>query len=243
MICAVPGSGVRCSQVKRKRSMLRPSTGGQVISQKTTIGALDAAVIVVICFGVLIVLSIRAVFAGFPDAPFTNAGLIWLVGTELILATAALLFLRARGFAVGTLVPEPTLRATLLGIILFFTAWIAGILVTAPVAHAMPEQPIERMVADAQLSGPILVIFAMVNGAFEEIFLLGVLVRGLRGFGLSVAVGVPLLVRVLYHLYQGPVGALWILTFGLVFTAFYLRSVSLWPPVLAHVLWDIVPFS
>lgn len=56
-------------------------------------------------------------------------------------------------------------------------------------------------------------------------------------------VGVPLLVRVLYHLYHGPVGALWILTFGLVFTAFYLRSVNLWPPVLAHVLWDIVPFS
>ena len=69
------------------------------------------------------------------------------------------------------------------------------------------------------------------------------LVRGLRGFGLSVAVGVPLFVRLLYHLYQGPVGALWVMAFGLVMTLFYVRSGDLWPPVFAHILGDIVPFA
>lgn len=213
------------------------------MGQKTTISPAEAAVIVVICFGMFIVLSVRAVLAGFPSTPFTDAGLIWLVGTELVLATAALLFLRARGFAVGTLLPEPTVRGLLLGIGLFFAAWVAGILVTAPFLHGAPEQPYQGMITEARLSGPTIVLFAMVNGTFEEIFLLGVLVRGLRGFGLSVAVAVPLLVRVLYHLYQGPVGTLWVLAFGLVFTASYLRTATLWPPVFAHILWDIVPFS
>ncbi|MFZ2990482.1 CPBP family intramembrane glutamic endopeptidase, partial [Ideonella sp.] len=97
----------------------------------------------------------------------------------------------------------------------------------------------EYSFADIQLSSTVL--FAMVNGAFEEIFLLGVLVRGLRAYGLSVAIGVPLLVRVLYHLYQGPLGAVWILAFGLTFTLVYLRTQQLWPLVLAHILWDIVP--
>jgi hypothetical protein len=33
-----------------------------------------------------------------------------------------------------------------------------------------------------------------------------VLVRGLRAHGPSIAIGVPMLLRVAYHLYQGPAG-------------------------------------
>jgi len=209
----------------------------------TTTTTLDAAIVVVICFGVSIVLSIRAVLAGFPDSPFTDAGMIGLVVTEIVLAATALLFLHARGFDIASLLPQPTLRGTLLGVGLFFVAWVIGILVTAPFAHAQPEQPIQRMMADARVTSSVIVVLGMVNGAFEEVFLLGVLVRGLRAFGLSIAIGIPLLVRVLYHLYQGPLGALWILSFGLVFSLFYVRSPTLWPPVFAHVLWDIVPFA
>ena len=72
---------------------------------------------------------------------------------------------------------------------------------------------------------------------------MGVLVRGLRSHGLSVAIGFPLLVRVLCHLYQGPMGVLWILAFGLLFSLSYVRRPVLWPLVLAHILWDIVPFT
>jgi membrane protease YdiL (CAAX protease family) len=81
----------------------------------------------------------------------------------------------------------------------------------------------------------------MVNGTYEEVFLLGFLQRGLRSYGLSIAVGVAVLVRVLYHLYQGPVGTLWVLGFGAVFSLYYLRSEQLWPPAFAHILWDIIP--
>jgi membrane protease YdiL (CAAX protease family) len=213
------------------------------MDQKTAISPIEAVVIVVVCFGMAIVMSLRAVAAGFPSTPFTDAGMIWLVGTELMLAIAALLFLRLRGFSIGTLVPEPTARGTLSGTVLFFATWIVGIMLVTPFMRVVPEQPYVGMIADARLSGPVVVLFAMVNGTFEEVFLLGVLVRGLRGFGLSVAVGIPLLVRLLYHLYQGPVGALWVLGFGMVFTVSYVRSVNLWPPVFAHILWDIVPFA
>jgi membrane protease YdiL (CAAX protease family) len=213
------------------------------MGKKTTTSPIEAAVIVVICFGMMIVLSLQAVATGFPSTPFSDAGMMWLAGTELVLAMAALLFLGARGFSIGTLLPEPTLWGTLLGALVYGTAWIAGALVTLPFIYAMPEQPYVGMVGNAVLSGPVVVSFAMVNATFEEVFLLGVLVRGLRGFGLSVAVGVPLFVRLLYHLYQGPVGALWVMAFGLVMTLFYVRSGDLWPPVFAHILGDIVPFA
>ena len=98
------------------------------------------------------------------------------------------------------------------------------------------------MTREATLTLPANVLMAMVNGTYEEVFLLGFLVRGLRGWGLSSALGTMLLVRVMYHLYQGPIGALWVFGIGLTFGIYYVRSGNLWPPVFAHVLWDIVPF-
>jgi membrane protease YdiL (CAAX protease family) len=46
----------------------------------------------------------------------------------------------------------------------------------------------------------------------------------------------------LYHIYQGPVGALSVLVFGLVLSLFYLRTGRLFPVVVAHVIADVAPF-
>ncbi|WP_457428127.1 CPBP family intramembrane glutamic endopeptidase [Roseateles sp. P5_E7] len=210
---------------------------------RSTTTPLEAAVVVTICFGLSIVASLQAMASGFrATGAFTDASLLWLIASELVLAGAALAFLHLRGFAIASLVPTPTLRGGIAGVALFFGAWLIGSLLVAPFAAGQPEQPIDKMVAEATLSMPIIVAMALVNGAFEEIFLLGFLARALRGFGLAIALGVPTLVRVSYHLYQGPLGALWVFAVGLVFALYYARSVQLWPPVFAHVLWDIVPF-
>lgn len=210
--------------------------------RSTILTPADAAIVIGICFGDAILLSVRAVRSGFPVTPFTDGGALWGIGAEVVLATAALLFLHARQFDVVTLLPVPTVRGTVAGLGWFLAAWLCGIAVTLPFAAAQPAQPIEQMVAEATLTLPLIVAFAIINGTFEEVFLLGVLTRGLRRHGLSLAIGLPLLVRVSYHLYQGPVGAVWILTFGLLFALLYVRTGSLWPPVFAHILWDIVPF-
>ena len=55
-------------------------------------------------------------------------------------------------------------------------------------------------------------------------------------------VGVVLLVRVLCHLYQGPVGASAMLAYGGVEGLYYARWRNAWPAVFAHIIWDIVPF-
>ena len=57
------------------------------------------------------------------------------------------------------------------------------------------------------------------------------------------AVGVSLLVRVLYHLYQGPMGAISVLGFGLILSLYYVRTQRLWPIVVAHILADVLAFA
>jgi len=195
--------------------------------------------VVVICFGVFILLSARAVTSGFAESPLSETDSIWLMAIELASACGAIAVLYNRNYAVLTLLPRPSLRGSAIGIALFAAAWLAAALIVAPFAALQPEPPAEA--ADPRLSLALIVMTAMVNGTYEEVFLLGFLLRGLRGYGLSIAVGVALLVRVLYHLYQGPVGALWVLGFGAAFSVYYLRSEQLWPPAFAHILWDIIP--
>jgi membrane protease YdiL (CAAX protease family) len=208
--------------------------------RRTNLSIHEAAVVSAICFGLFIVWSTQAVLSGFPEARYSDSGDAWMVLVEAVLAASALLYLRARNFDVWSLYPQPDLRGTLFGLGLFVAAWLAGVIATAPfMSPGGPSQVTEFSFSGVSIASTVL--FAMANGAFEEVFLLGVLVRGLRAYGLSIAIGVPLLVRLLYHLYQGPLGAVWVLAFGLTFTLFYIRNSRLWPAVFAHTLWDIVP--
>jgi len=214
---------------------------------RVAITPFEAAVVVTICFGLFIYGSVVAVIRNFPSQPFSDGDFSNLVVHELVVAMAALAFLGARGYAVRTLAPQPTGRGAALGAALFLGCWLVVTPMLATIASAIapnPDQePIERMVTEARLSLAAIVPMAIVNGVFEEVFLLAVLMRGLRRFGLSFALGAMLLVRLSYHLYQGPQGALSVLGFGVVLGLFYARNEHLWPPVVAHVLADIVPFA
>ena len=207
-------------------------------SSHTTLTVAEALVVIAICFGLPILTSVDAMFSTYPDAPLTDAGAIGLILVEAILSGGALLFLKARGFALGTLIPRPTLRDSLIAALVMLSAWLIGFIVTAPLP-TQPTQALDSTLVASSVSMLVMVAVACINSAFEEVFLLGVLMRGLRGLGLSVAIGVPLLVRVLYSLYQGPVNVVGVLVFGLCFSLAYARKQALWTPVLAHFLWDI----
>lgn len=209
---------------------------------RTITNPLEAIAITVVCFGWSIYSSIQMVSAGFNGGAFTDANLQSLIVIEIILGGVALLILYVRGFAISTLYPAPSLSGVAVGIATYVVAVGAVWISTAPFASSQGAQPIDSMVAHASVSLSTVVPMALINGAYEEIFLLGFLLRGMRGYGLSVAMGVSLLVRVLYHLYQGPLGAISVLAFGLVLSLNYVRTGSLFTAVFAHVLADIIPF-
>jgi membrane protease YdiL (CAAX protease family) len=206
---------------------------------------LEAIAVVVLCFGWFILSSLTAVLEGFPaDDRFNDATFVGLVGTELVLGALALLMLRARGHSLRELLPTPSWRGSVGGLLLFALAMLAWSLVgQAFSAQELAAQPIADMAAKASVTLPVVLLVSAVNGLYEETFLVGYLVRGLAHLGASVALGVSVLVRVLYHLYQGPVGAVSVLVYGLVVGACYWRTRALWPVVFAHVLADVFAFA
>ena len=208
---------------------------------RTTLQPGEAAIVAAICFGLWVVWSTQAVLAGFPDDPLDDAGAIETMVLEFVMAAVALVYLASRRFDLASLVPLPSVRGTLEAVGLFVATGIVGSALALP--FASKGQPIERMVEASTMSPEIVVLTGIVNGAYEEVFMLGVLVRGLRGYGMPLAIGLPLLIRFVYHLYQGPAGAVWVMAFGLVLSLWYAWRGTLWPPVLAHIAADIVPMA
>lgn len=207
---------------------------------RTTLTLGEAAVVIAICFGLFTVWSIDAAASGFPTAPFTDADTVSSLVLELILAATALLFLRVRGFDLRSLRPALGWRVVGIGIGLHVATLLPYWLVVGVVAPG--PQPIDEMVNASRLSMAVVVAFALVNASFEEVFLLGVLTRGLRSQGLAFAIGVPLGVRMLYHVYQGPMGVVSIAIFGAVLAVYYVATRDLAAPIVAHVIGDILPF-
>lgn len=209
---------------------------------RTTTTPAEAAGIVLLCFGWFIVVSMYAVSLGFRSGSFSEGGLGGMIALEVVLGATAAYLLASRGFDVRSLYPSPSFRGALAGLLLAFAAGVIGQVAVTPLDPNHYSEPLERLMSASPIGLPLLVAFAIVNGVYEEVFLLGFLLRGLRGHGLAVAVGVSLLVRVLYHLYQGPLGAVYVLAVGAVFSLSYVATGRLFPAVLAHALWDIAPF-
>lgn len=205
--------------------------------RKSTLSYTEAGTVAAICFGLFILCSLQAMTAGFPEARYSDDGNATIVGLELVLGACALIYLHLRGFDIRSLYPVPTLGGSLIGIGVGGLAWLTAA-ITISLVHT-PGQADMAAFSFEGVSALSTVALAIVNGSYEEIFLLGVLARGLRGFGLSVAIGLPLLVRVLYHTYQGPLGVASVGAVGLVLTLSYVVTGKLWPSVLAHILLDV----
>jgi len=214
------------------------------MSEKRTDASVPEAIsIVAICFGWAIAASFHAVSAGVATGTgFSDAGFLGVIAIEFISAVTVLTVLATRNYAVRTLFPTPTLTGCGAGLVLYVIACVFGMLLAIPFAHDTAAQPIEKLMAHATVSLPVLVAAAVVNGNFEEIFLLGYLARGLAGRGFAIAVGVSLAVRVTYHFYQGPAGAAFVFGYGLLVGIFYVRTRALFPVIFAHVLGDVAPF-
>lgn len=198
---------------------------------------MEALGIVTLCFGWFILASLMAVGAGFPTSQINEANLLSIVATELVLGSIALAVLRKRGYTLAGLLPSPSWQGAGIGLLLFVVGWIASLVVLVPFGTAAWEaaDPFSVTVQPSLVS---VLVLSGVNGLYEEVFLLGYLTKGLSHHGASLALGVSLLVRVLYHLYQGPYGALSVMAFGLVLGVFYLRTGWLWPAVFAHMFAD-----
>jgi membrane protease YdiL (CAAX protease family) len=201
----------------------------------------EALAIATICFGYFVLGSVTALSSGFAGQSFSDGGFASLIVLELILASVAITVLRSRRYPLQVLLPRASWRGLGVAALLYLLIVSCSAIIDA-VLQGSQTQPVDRMLSEAQVSLYSIFPLALVNGPYEEIFLLAFFQRGLRRFGASNAIGFTVLLRMLYHMYQGPVGVAEVAAYGVVVGIYYWRTGRLFPVIAVHVAADIIPF-
>jgi membrane protease YdiL (CAAX protease family) len=213
--------------------------------------------LIVVCgaFGMPIFSSIMALGGGGAAAPagggalvFDDAVLIGIVVFELVQAAFLVWFLHVRGWTLGKVGLQITWRGTGMGWLLLVATYVAAMGAQYLAELAMPahmQAAAQRYpTADPDVNMQLVFIVSTVNGIFEELFVAGYIITALRETrGVWIAINVSTVVRLLYHLYQGPLGIVTIVPMGLLYGYVYARTRLLWPLIFAHVLIDIIGLS
>ena len=208
------------------------------------IQVVQLCLVVSICFGWFIFASIQSVNAGFPITRVRDASLLDTCLFEGLMALAALAVLHLSRFELRTLIPVPSFGGTLRGAAIT----LASIVVTWALYaifgrnHSAIAQ-ITQIAAQSLVTLPVALVWSLCNGTYEEVFLCGYMLRAVEGLGALSAIGLSTLVRLLYHLYQGPYGALAAVGFGLVASIYFWRTRQLWPVVFAHAFADLIALA
>lgn len=176
--------------------------------------------------------------------PPTTQGHLWfLLFYESAVLVCLCAFLRIRGWTLDRLGLRPTLRDVGVGALLAVAGYVASITVLSVFAalSQIIEQPITQGDPgfEAGIALATIAAVSIVNPIFEEIFVSGYVISVLKGrTTFWTAVGASAVIRLGYHLYQGPAGLIGIAPVALIFASSYYRGGRLWPLIVAHGLLD-----
>jgi membrane protease YdiL (CAAX protease family) len=207
-------------------------------------------VVVTWAFGLPIFASIMSLAAAndLRAQVFTNAELFGTIIFEVVLLGFLAWFLRIRDWTLEKFGLAFSWRGTAIGLGLLAVTYalVVGVQYFAQVVF---QYDLQAAIArapkfDENLSMQLLFLISVVNGIAEELFVCGYIITALQPRrGMWVAINVSVVVRLLYHLSQGPIGVLTSVPMGLLYGYLYSRTRQLWPLIVAHVLLAIVALS
>jgi membrane protease YdiL (CAAX protease family) len=179
---------------------------------------------------------------------YNNTALLDILVFELLQSAFLVWFLRIRGWTLAKFGLSISWRGAGAGWLLLVGTYLLAMGTQYLAQLALPgtmQAAIQRYpVPGPNLSMQLVFLASTVNGFFEELFVAGYIITALRQTrGMWTAINVSTVVRVLYHLYQGPLGVLIIVPMGLLYGYVYARTRQLWPLMFAHVLIDLIGLS
>lgn len=134
--------------------------------------------------------------------------------------------------------------ATAVGVAIFAGTWLVDMLIDAGIGQLFPSvrAGLDGMEAYRPANPPDLMavlVASLVNPVFEEVFVCGYVISALSArFGQTAAVNTSVVIRGLYHLYQGIEALPFHLAYGLIQAYTFVRLGKLWPLIVSHALLD-----
>ena len=167
----------------------------------------------------------------------SNRLILSSLGLDLVKLGIILWIGRIRGWSVSTFGWRISWLGTAAGLGLFIVTVAVKILAGLAVASIPSIKPAE---VAFELTLPVIILVALINPFYEELFEVGYFIHVLQRFGPWPAILASGLFRGLLHAYQGVGGMAAMFAMGLLYGIVYWRWRQLWPLVVAHILDDFL---
>lgn len=205
---------------------------------------LEFLIVIFWAFGQFIFASILSIGTA-RSAAYTNQALASVLIAELLQFAFIAWFLHARGWTLQKVGLKVTARGTGLGLGLAVASYALFIVAQLVGQHLLPiDMTTAASIypkAAKDLDLQLVLVTSVVNGVYEELFVAGYVITAMTPVrGMWTAINVSTGIRLLYHLYQGPMGILAIVPLGILYGWVYVRTRQLWPLVVAHVVIDVI---
>ncbi len=196
-------------------------------------------------FGIFVLGALVAVFNGSAPPPsISESGLRSLLIYEAIVLLLLGGFLYTRDWTFARIGLRPTPIDTLIGLGLAAAVYASYLMLWVAVS-ALHLEPTYLGGSSSLVKGgltlPVVIVACCVNAVFEEVFVCGYLITAAREKGrLSAGVNGSIALRLAYHLYQGGMGVVGVIPFGLICALWYARTSRLWPVIIVHLVIDLI---
>jgi membrane protease YdiL (CAAX protease family) len=177
----------------------------------------------------------------------SDTDLYSIVGYEIIALLIIAKFLYLRGWSIRDFNLQLSWRLIGAGILLalvyyfiYYFLWLVVETVFGPFDNSWTEPAS----VNTGLSLTAILIASIVNPLFEESLVIGYIMKSQTARkGVWYAINVSIFIRLLYHLYQGPLVVIGIVPLGWLFAYVYARWNRLWPIIIAHGILDFIALS
>jgi len=170
--------------------------------------------------------------------------LYWLIAQELAFGGPLALLLAWRGWTGQTLgLAKPRISDALVAAGLFILVYVLSLVAAVMALQVLPDHgpPFSFM---ERPSVALLIVVSLLNSLYEEVLVCAYVIERFakcrwRWLGLAIS----FVLRLSYHVYQGPMGLMQIAIVGIVFGAWYRYRRRLWPLVGVHAAIDLIGLS
>ncbi len=203
--------------------------------------ALEALIVLAICFGPAVVASLRDAIAPEGAVVFDNHRVILILLQEFLGFAFAGGLLYARGWRLSDVRVSFSLGSLGWGVLLY-VLWVFASRLVISLTAALGLGPMQGygVSVSSSLSPALLVMLLLVNPIYEELWFSAYPIERFKGFAAAVALGVSVVVRLLCHAHEGLAGAAAVGLLGVMSGLYYWRRRDLGAIVLAHFLADSI---
>jgi hypothetical protein len=187
-----------------------------------------------ICFGPFATMSLVGVWRRETTLLYDDRRLYTIIAIELVCGTLAILLLRARGWKLADFGLRISMPLTIAGMLLFIGANIAIAGFFEAFRALSGTDPSAMTTPVARASWIPLILFVLIDPLYEETFEVAYNIRATQVDGAAFGITLSATIRLICHLYQGPIAPLTILPLGIIFAAVYWKWRKVWPLAVAH---------